>query len=228
MGHQAKRVISYRRVSTEEQSDSGKGLDAQAASIAAAATIGGWEIVAELTDAGISGAVAPEKRPALAEALAMVSAGEADAIAVAKLDRATRSVADLLNIIDRSNDEGWAFIALDIGVDSSTPTGRMVSTIIGSVAEYERILIGTRTSEALQAAKRKGSRLGRPVTLDQSTRERIVSERESGRTLTAISDDLNSEGVPTARGGRWYPTTVSKIVKSVMLDREAAEAAQAA
>ena len=93
---------------------------------------------------------------------------------------------------------------------------------MAAVAQCERELIAARTSEALQVKKARGARLGRPVTLPDAVRYRIADERDAGRTLQAIADDLNAEQVPTARGGRWYPSTIAKVLHSVALDADAA------
>ena len=121
-----------------------------------------------------------------------------------------------------------ALDALDVDVDTTTPTGGLVANITSSVAQWERQIIAARTSEALQAKKARGARLGRPVTLPEEVRHRIAAERAAGRTLAAIAADLNSEAVPTARGGRWYPSTVRAVLASLDLDAQAAAAAQAA
>jgi len=107
------RTITYRRVSTTEQADSGLGLDAQTRAMALSIAGRGWVLVQELTDEGISGSTAPMARPALAEALRMLANGEADTFVVSKLDRATRSVSDLCQLLDLSDKQGWDFIALD-------------------------------------------------------------------------------------------------------------------
>jgi DNA invertase Pin-like site-specific DNA recombinase len=103
-----------------------------------------------------------------------------------------------------------------------------VANITSSVAQWERQIIAARTSEALQAKKARGARLGRPVTLPDDVRHRIADERAAGRTLAAIAGDLNAEAVPTARGGRWHPSTIDKVLRSLALDAEAAAAAEVA
>ena len=216
------KAVTYRRVSTDEQADSGLGLEAQATSIGRHVDAREWTLVAELTDEGVSGSIAPEARPQLAEALRMLAAGEADALVVAKLDRATRSVADLCHLLDLSDRQGWDFVALDLGIDTSTPMGRAMAQMAGVFSELERKMIGQRTSDAMQALKASGRRLGRPVELADATRQRIVYEREQGRSMREIANDLNNEGVATARGGQWHASTISRVIESVALDGVAA------
>lgn len=221
------RTITYRRVSTDEQADSGLGLTAQYRTVSQALTARGWTEVLVSTDEGVSGAVAPDNRPALAEALGLLAAGEADALVVAKLDRVTRSVADLCELLDRSAREGWALVALDLGIDTTTPMGRAMAQMGGVFAELERELIAQRTRDALAALKASGRRLGRPVEQAQAVRDRIAAEQAEGRSLRSIAADLNAEAVPTARGGRWHASTIRRVLDSLTLDAETAELAAA-
>lgn len=213
------RAITYRRVSTDEQTASGAGLAAQTATISDAVARRSWTVVADLVDEGASGG-SLSGRPALSEALDRLDAGEADALVVAKLDRLSRSVADFAAIAERARRRGWALVALDVDVDTSTPTGEMVANITATVAQWERRIIGARTAEALAARKAAGVRLGRPVTLAQDVRERIAAERAAGESLARIAERLNNEGVPTARGGRWHASTIRAVHRSVRLDAE--------
>lgn len=215
-------AVTYRRVSTTEQADSGLGLAAQTKAISASITARGWTVAEDCTDEGVSGSIAPEKRPQLAHALGMLARGEADALIVAKLDRATRSVADLCHLLELSDREGWDFIALDLGIDTSTPMGRAMAQMASVFSELERKMIGQRTSDALQALKANGRRLGRPVDLPDDVRTRIEQDRAQGRSLRQIADGLTADGIPTARGGAWHASTVSKVLASVALDAETA------
>lgn len=217
-------VITYSRASTSEQADSGLGLPAQAKAMESALSARGWTAVASLTDEAVSGSIAPEKRPQLARALEMLKDGDADTLVVAKLDRATRSVSDLCQILDMSDRQGWDFIALDLGIDTSTPMGRAMAQMAGVFSELERKMIAQRTSDALQVLKGSGQRLGRPVTLEDATRARIASERAAGKSLRAIAEGLTADEVPTARGGKWHASTVKAVLTSIALDAESAAA----
>lgn len=215
------RVLGYVRVSTEEQADSGAGLDAQRAAVVAEAERRGWELVDVVEDAGISGKRL-DRRPALVEALRSLSAGEADVLLVAKLDRLTRSLVDAAGLIAQSIREGWRLVALDLGLDLTTPQGEMVAHVMASFAQFERRLIGQRTREALAARRAAGVRLGRPRTLSSVVVARLVSERAAGSTLAVIASRLNADAVPTAQGGAaWYPSTVAAVLRSAQLDQAA-------
>jgi len=209
------RAISYRRVSTGEQADSGLGLEAQNTAIGKTIDARGWTVAAELVDAGISGSTPPLNRPALAMALEMLAARTADALVVAKLDRATRSVADLCYLLDLADKQHWDFIALDLGIDTSTPMGRAMAQMAGVFSELERKMIGQRTSDALQALKANGHRLGRPIELSEDVRQRIVEERNNGLSLRSIAAGLTEDGIPTARGATWHASTIRAVLTSM-------------
>ena len=217
------RAISYTRVSTDDQAESGLGLDAQTATVRAAIEQRGWDLVAEHADEGRSGK--DLNRPALADALDRLDRGDADVLVVAKLDRLSRSVLDFAAIAEQARRRGWSVVALDVDVDTTTPTGELVANITSSVAQWERRIIGQRTSEAMQAMKRRGVRLGRPVEVGDETRHRIAANRDAGMSLRAIAEALNTEGVPTARGGLWHASTIRRVLDSLDLDAETAAAA---
>ncbi|WP_373071109.1 recombinase family protein [Gemmatimonas sp.] len=219
------RVIAYRRVSTDEQSASGAGLDAQAARIAALVGAKGWTLTSTLTDEAVSGGVAPDARPALSEALSTLDAGHADVLIVAKLDRLTRSVSALGPLLDRAERHGWRLVILDADVDTTTAGGRLVANVLGSVAEWERAIIRERTRDALAARKAAGMRLGRPVEMPAEVRARVAHLAGSGLSLRAVAAQLTPEGVPTTRGGAWHASTVRAVVRSLALDAEAVAAA---
>lgn len=213
------RAITYARVSTADQADSGAGLDAQADAMNAEVERRGWELVANLVDEGKSGSNLD--RPALTQALAMLAAGEADTLIVAKLDRLSRTVRDFTSITDVAQRQGWAVVALDVGVDMTTPTGELMANISSSVAQWERRIIAARTRDALAARKARGQRLGRPVSLCDETRHRIATRTAEGASLRTVAGELNADEVPTARGGTWHASTVHHVLASLALDAEA-------
>lgn len=214
------RAIGYLRVSTDEQADSGLGLAAQATAIERAVVARGWTLTATKVDDGKSGGTMA--RPALIEALDALDAGEADVLIVANTARLSRSVLDHARITDRSRRNGWSIVALDVDIDISTPTGGLMSNLTAALAQWEREIISARTVEALAAKRAAGARLGRPVELAAEVRNRIATERAAGRTLQAIADNLTADGITGARGGKWSPSTVRRVLVSLDLDAEAA------
>lgn len=218
-------VIGYIRVSTAEQTDSGAGLDAQRAAIGAAVEARGWRLVRIEEDAGVSGGTPWGERPALKRALIGVGNGDAQGLMVAKLDRLTRRVADIAEILELSQSRKWKLIALDFGLDTSTPAGEMMANILASFSQYERRLIGQRTREGMAALRAKGRHMGRRSKVPAPVRQRIAREREEGRSLQAIAAGLNADEIPTVAGGDgWRSATVQRVLESVAREKEAARA----
>lgn len=203
-------VVGYVRVSTAEQADSGAGLAAQRDAIRQAAEVRGWRLVGIHEDAGLSGKGL--KRPGLDATLKAVESGDADALVVAKLDRLSRSIVDFTMLMERATRKGWAVVALDVGVDTTTPQGEMVANIMATFAQFERRIIGQRTKDALAVKRSQGIRLGRPTSVPPDVTRKIRRWRREGKSYRAIADKLNEASVPTAQGGlRWYPATVRKM-----------------
>ena len=200
------RVIGYLRVSTTDQE---YGIDAQREAIRAEAERRGWE-VEWFEDAGKSGKSID--RPGIAAALAQLRSGNAESLVVSKLDRLSRSLPDFARLLEVSSKQGWSIVALDLNLDTSTPTGKLVASIMASVAQWEREVIGLRTKEALAAAKAKGVRIGRPDSQDPAVRRRIRRMRSAGHTYCAIAARLNADAVPLPGGGeRWHPNSVRLV-----------------
>jgi DNA invertase Pin-like site-specific DNA recombinase len=215
------KVVGYIRVSTDEQVDSGAGMEAQRRAIRIACQERGWQLVAVIEDAGYS--AKDLKRPGIAEALEMVESGVADGLVVARLDRLSRSLLDFASLMDRARRKGWSVAALDLGVDTSSPSGEMLASVMASFAQFERRLIGQRTKEALAIKKAEGVRLGRPRMLTAEVVERVWRMHRRGASLRKIALRLNNESVPTAHGGvRWHASTVSAVIRSVKAERASA------
>jgi DNA invertase Pin-like site-specific DNA recombinase len=208
-------VLGYVRVSTDEQSDSGAGLEAQRLAIAAECERRGWRLIGVIEDAGFS--AKDLKRPGIQAALQALQAGDAKALVAAKLDRLSRSMMDFTGLMATAQKQGWALVALDCAVDTSTPAGEAMANLLATFAQFERRLISQRTREALAVKKAQGVRLGRPPTLPTKVVKRIQRERAAGKTLAAIADGLNAAGVPRAQGGeKWHPATVRYTLLRVL------------
>jgi DNA invertase Pin-like site-specific DNA recombinase len=175
------------------------GSGPQREAIAAEVERRGWLLLGIHEDAGYSGK-SVNGRPGLAAALEQVASGEADCLMVARFDRLSRRLVDAAHILEPATAEGWRFVSLDLGVDMTTPEGEMMGHILASFAQFERRLIGLRTSDALAQMKARGVRLGRPRQLPQVVLDRVSADREAGLTLQAITDRLTADGVPTAQG----------------------------
>ena len=164
-------IYGYARVSTDGQS-----LEAQQAALSAA---GAEQAFAEK----ISGAVTD--RRALAKAVAAIDQG--DVLLVTKLDRLARSTRDLLNTLAAIGDRGAGFKSLgDPWADTTTPHGRLMLTVLGGLAEFERHLILAGTNEGRERAKARGVRFGRKLKLTQHQRQEALARRAAGEALTDI------------------------------------------
>jgi DNA invertase Pin-like site-specific DNA recombinase len=209
---ESKRYIAYERVSTEEQAASGLGLEAQRQALDRAFEYEGWELAERIRDEGQSASTLD--RPGLRRALELIAAGGADGIAVAKLDRLTRSIVDFGELLEWLNEAGASLAALDFRLDTSTPTGAMVAQILIVVAEWERRTNAERTRNALAAKRARGEPVGRASVVDDpELAERIQALRGSGLSLHEIARRLSEEGVQTVRGGtRWRASSVQSAL----------------
>jgi DNA invertase Pin-like site-specific DNA recombinase len=146
----------------------------------------GWTVAGEYVDIGISGT--KEKRPELDRLMGDAHRRRFDAVVVWKFDRFARSVSHLLRALEAFKAQGIDFVSYSEQMDTSTPAGKMVFTVLGAVAELERSLIIERVKAGLRNARAKGKRIGRPASdVDASQiallRASNVSWREIGRRL---------------------------------------------
>jgi DNA invertase Pin-like site-specific DNA recombinase len=177
-------VIGYARVSTD-----GQTLEAQQTALRAA----GAERVFAEKESG-----AKTARAALAKAVAVLEAG--DVLLVTKLDRLARSTRDLLNTLAAIGDKGAGFRSLaDPWADTTTPHGKLMITVLGGLAEFERHLILSRTSEGRVRAKARGVIFGRKHKLTKHQREEAIARRLVGEPLTEIGKSYNVSRMTISR-----------------------------
>lgn len=173
------RVAIYARVSTAHN---GQDPSMQTRELEEYCQRRGWELAGCYVDTGISGS--KESRPELDKLIADAHRRRFDAVVAWKFDRFARSVSHLLRALETFKALGIDFVSLSEQVDTSTPTGKMVFTVLGAVAELERSLICERVRAGIRNAKAKGRRLGRPrITVDAA---RIGALRAQGRSWSAI------------------------------------------
>ncbi len=180
-----------------------------------------------LTDDGVSGKTL--KRPALCELVRRCERGDVAHVVVVKLDRLTRRTRDLLSLVeDLFIKPQIELHSVSESIDTGTPHGRFLLTILGGLGQMERELIAERTRSALAYKRENGQPTSHPPFGFKATgsRERMVPlpqelavvdsilERwRRGGSYSGIASELNAEGVATKRGGRWHPSTVSSIVQ---------------
>lgn len=193
---QSFRAAIYARVST---ANNGQDPRMQTRELREYCERRGWQVAGEYVDIGISGT--KEKRPELDRLLADAHRRRFDAVVVWRFDRFARSVSHLLRALENFRALGIEFVSLSEQVDTSTPTGKMVFTVLGAVAELERSLIVERIKAGLRNARAKGKRLGRPRKLLDTAR--IARLRAQGLGWKKIAASLGV-GVGTAirAGGR--------------------------
>lgn len=178
------RVAIYGRISTTNH---GQDVSMQTRELEQFAQARGWRLVDSYLDIGISGA--KEKRPELDRLMADAHRRKFDVVIVWRFDRFARSVSHLLRALETFNALGIAFVSLSEQMDTTTPAGKMVFTVLGAVAELERSLIVERVKAGLRNARAKGKRLGRPrVSVDHS---RIMAMRSEGLSWATIASRLD-------------------------------------
>jgi DNA invertase Pin-like site-specific DNA recombinase len=177
------RVAIYARVSTVNH---GQDVSMQTRELQQFAGARGWRVAGEYVDAGVSGA--KDSRPELNRLMADAHKRRFDVVCVWRFDRFARSVSHLLRALETFKALGIDFVSYSEQMDTSTPAGKMVFTVLGAVAELERSLIVERVRAGLRNARAKGKRLGRPrVSVDAN---RIACLRELGRSIREIAEEL--------------------------------------
>lgn len=218
------RLLAYLRVSKVSKRGERLGLEAQRAAILSAAERNGWEIVGWYEDDGVSGK--STDRPGLQSALAALRSRKgrvADGLVAAKLDRLSRSVMDFGALLDLSRRQRWSIAVLDLDLDTSSATGRLLAGVVVQIAQWEREMIGERTKAALAVKRADGVQLGKPSTVPSDVEALVLSRRAQGLSLSGIARLLNAEGVPTPGGSaRWTHVAVSRVAQRAAVAEEAA------
>ena len=161
----------------------------------------------------LAGIIAPEERKPVKAALALLEAGEVEALIFTKVDRASQCTEDSARLIRLSEEQGSRLIVTEMGIDTHIPTGKAMAHLAVVFAELERDFIRMRTREALQVKKENGVTLGRPRSTPDDVVARDVRERMEGNTAYALARDLNNGVVPTAQGARaWSQATVRALL----------------
>ncbi|WP_095111838.1 recombinase family protein [Pseudomonas sp. Irchel 3H7] len=231
-------VVSYCRVSSQGQGESGLGLEAQREYIARAAQQNGWSIVGEFVDV-VSGKLAIEDRPEGKKALAACKELGAQLV-VAKLDRLSRSVHHIARLMEET----------EFKVATMPTANSFQLHLFAALAQQEREFIANRTKEALAALKKRADAgdaqsvekiSRRSEALDKgrteanrakatvAVQQRVNTWQESvrdpidlcihkgGRTLQQVAECLNGKGITTSRGGQWSSMQVSRVMKNLAL-----------
>ena len=219
------RTVAYLRVSTDKQADHGVSLDEQRAKVEAYACLYDLDLVAVEVDPGAS--AKNLHREGLQSALSRLQSGEAEALLVAKLDRLTRSVVDLGELVERFQAGGWALMSVGEQVDTRTAAGRMILNIMATISQWERETIGERTAAAMAHKRSKGQRVGavpygyRLASDDthlepEETEQQVIAIarelREAGLSLRAVAHELDGRGFRSRTGRVFAPTQIKRMV----------------
>lgn len=224
------KAVLYVRVSTEEQSREGVSIAAQRERLLTYCRDKHLDVVEIIVDDGVSGGKYLSQRPGGHRLIELVKSKKVRHVVAAKLDRLFRNSADALWSIEGWDNEGISTHLLDVngmGLDTSSPMGKLILTMMAGFAQLERSLIKERTKTAMQhkkSTKKKYCRqvYGYDVTRlgdmvenpeEQEVIERIKALRKAGKSLRAIAQQLTEMGVKTKRGGsRWIHTTIQSIL----------------
>ena len=219
------KAVAYIRVSTDKQADAGQSLEAQKAKVEAYANLYDLELVEVVIDAGAS--AKSLSRPGLVRALAMLKSGEAEALLVVKLDRLTRSVRDLGELVERYFASGKAaLLSVSEQIDTRSAGGRLVLNVLASVSQWEREAIGERTAAVMRFKAAAGEYTGGQapygfrveagelvsVAGEQAVLAAAREARASGLSLRAIARALDARGFVTRAGKSFAAVQVARLV----------------
>jgi DNA invertase Pin-like site-specific DNA recombinase len=220
------KTLGYVRVSTDKQAERGISLEAQAEKIRAMALVQGVELSEIIVESGES--AKSLNRPGIAKLLAMVDGGQVRAVIVAKLDRLTRSVKDLCELLERFERRGVALVSVAESLDTGSAAGRLVLNIMAAVSQWEREAIGERTRDAMRHKQSQGERVGNiafgsrlsddgqhlePDAAEQAALAEIRRLRSQRTTLRGIAAALNQRDFRTRRGTPWRLESVARVLK---------------
>jgi DNA invertase Pin-like site-specific DNA recombinase len=225
--NEAMKAIGYVRVSTEKQAEFGVSLEAQTEKVRAMAVVQGADLVEIIVDAGES--AKSLTRPGMERLLRLVDAGAIDAVIIAKLDRLTRSVKDLAELLERFTRRGVSLVSVAESLDTGSAAGRLVLNIMTAVSQWEREAIGERTRDAMHHKRANGERVGtvpygyraaadglhlEPDPAEQGVLSRIRELKAAGHSTRRIADALNRQGFTTRRGTGWRFEYVARTLRA--------------
>lgn len=222
------KIIGYIRVSTDQQSESGLGLEAQRKAIENYAHTLRQSITEWYSDEGLSGSISLEKRPGILDAISNLCKG--DTIIIAKRDRLGRDPFIVAMIESAITRKGARIVsAAGEGTDNDDPSSILMRRIIDAFAEYERLIIKTRTKAALQVKKEKGQRVGHipfgyqiaqdAIHLERNAHEQSILKRinilqKKGYSIREIATVMNKKKLLNRGQSKWNHASIFRILKS--------------
>lgn len=211
------KVVGYTRVSTAEQASEGWTLAQQRADIVAECERRGWDLVEVVEDAGYTGR--NEDRPGLQRVLRMLALrGGPEAVVVSRLDRLARSTKAVCGYLEAGQRQRWSMVALDVALDTTTATGRLMARLLAAIAEWESEVNGERVREGMAEARASITASGREVPwgfkaqVSRRAKDLIWDRRDLGWSYARIAAELERLDEPAPGGGdTWYPSTVRGV-----------------
>lgn len=217
------RVALYLRASTVKQTEEGYSLDYQRDILYNYVKAREWEIVGEYEDAGESGRTI--KRPAFNKMMEDAKNHKFETVLVYKLDRFSRSLQDLINVINLLKEQNVYVWSVTQSYDERTPEGRLMRNMLGSFAQFESEMIGVRVKDGMDKRAREGSwNTSPPFGYNIQDKKLIINQIESkivndiynsylnGLSMNAIAKNLNEKGIKSKRDGNWNTNTVRRIL----------------
>ena len=222
-------TVGYIRVSTDEQAKSGLSLDDQRKKIEAQACVSGLDLGEIISDEGLSGK--DTKRPGLQRVLSMVHTRQVECVVIAKLDRISRSIPDVVMLVDTFNQAEVGLISCSESLDTTSANGRLVVHLFGAMAQWEREVIAERTTDALAVLKAQGKRAGNiPYGFSAASDGTLFENDDEQDTITfirlgrqaehgwqRISNDLNTAGRRTRTGNPFSRDRVYRLARTLGL-----------
>lgn len=229
------KAIGYTRCSTNEQADSGLGLEAQSECIRAYCTLKGLTLIDIIADAGVSGGKPLATRKGGLRLIETIQSKQAQAVIMLKLDRGFRNAGDCLNTVEQWERKGISLHVIDLGgnaIDTTSAAGRFMLVILAGAAEMERNLTRERTRSALAIKRANGQRIGtvpygydldddgstlHPNESEQAVISEIISMRSNGMKLKQIANELTQRMIPTKtrKSLQWSHSAVKRILDRV-------------
>ena len=225
------RFAAYCRVSTSIQASEGVSIDAQQTRLRAWASAFGHDVREVITDAGESGK--DLDRPGMQRVIAMLEAGEVEGVVIYDLSRLTRSVRDLVYLVERYFTDRYQLVSLSEAIDTKSAAGRMMLQLMGIFAEWYRASAAEKTRDALRHMKKSGVRLGRapfgyshanvqgkrvmiPIPAEQEVMALCQEWADSGLTLREMASELMLRQIPARDGGlRWWSSSVACVMRTL-------------
>jgi site-specific DNA recombinase len=215
------KVIGYIRVSTDKQADKGHSLEAQKAKLEAYAQLYDLELVNVVVESGSAKSL---DREGLSEVLDSLQGGVAEAVVVTKLDRLTRSVRDLGKLVEVYFQK-YALLSVSEQIDTRSAAGRLVLNVLASVSQWEREVIGERTSQAMQHMKSEGKYTGGIAPYgyqlingglvehegEQQVVQLVQEYRARGLSLRKIATVLTEEGFKSRADRPFHHQAIARL-----------------